>query len=303
VAGVETLIRAATGWADGARLLIRSDVPVGGGLSSSAALEVSAALALARLAGLEIRGTDLADLARRAEHEFARVPCGIMDQYVSVLAKAGHAFLLDCRDRSWEHVPLRLGGAAVLVVNSGVRHALAAGEYAARQRECQQALAFFRQLRPDVRALRDVTPADVRQNETSLGPLLAARARHVTSENERTLAAAAAIRAGNLAELGQLLHASHRSLRDDHQVSCPELDRLVDILSATRSVYGARMTGAGFGGCVVAVVESAAVPAAVAAVRRDYDAAGFGPAEVILSQPGDGASVTCRAVPDSLSPE
>lgn len=295
VAGVETLVGALRPGAPGADVLIASDVPVGSGLSSSAALEVSAALAFAALGGVTLEGQPLADLARRAEHEYAHVPCGIMDQYVSVLARRAHAFLLDCRSRTWEHVPLRLGDAVVLVVNSGVRHALASGEYAVRQKQCQAAVAYFRQYNPAVRALRDVTSADVEAHRQQLEPLVAARARHVTTEDERTQAAAAALRKGDLETLGRLLYASHESLRRDYEVSCPELDLLVDIVRGVPGAYGARMTGGGFGGCIVAIVKQAAVPAVTEAVRARYDAAGHGPSYAIVTQPGPGAALEFRA--------
>jgi galactokinase len=266
-------------------------VPLGSGLSSSAALEVSAALALGTLGGEAPAGTDLADLCRAAEHEFAKVPCGIMDQYVSVLAREGCALLLDCRSRTWEHIPLRLGEYVVVVINSGVRHALAAGEYAARLAQCQQAVEFFRGTEASCRSLRDVSEDLVRANRSRMDPVAAARALHVVTENERTLAAADALRRGDLAEFGRQMQASHVSLRDDYQVSCRELDLLVEIVSAVPGVAGARMTGGGFGGCIVALARRDALPAIQAAVHDRYDAAGLGPSSLLVTQPGAGAAV------------
>lgn len=293
VAGVVDLLRRRGGRLPGCDILIRSDVPVGGGLSSSAALEVATAKALGTIAGVSLAGPPLADLCRTVEHEYAKVPCGIMDQYVSVLARAGHAFLLDCRSRTWEHIPLSLDRHVVVVVNSGVRHKLAAGQYAIRQQQCQQAVAFFRKLQPQrrIQALRDVDLELVERHAAEMDLKAAARARHVVSENQRTLAAADALRRGDLATLGTLLAASHRSLRDDYEVSCRELDALVEIVSGVPGVVGARMTGGGFGGCIVAIATRECVDQIRQAVQTKYDAAGLGPARMILTGPGAGASV------------
>jgi len=291
IAGVASLLRQRGAVLTGCDLLVTSDVPLGGGLSSSAALEVAAALALANLAEFQITPVELADLCRAAEHEFAGVPCGIMDQYVSALAQAGCAFLLDCRSHAWEHIPLPLDGHVVLVVNSGVRHKLATGEYAVRQRQCHQAVEFFRRPDPTVRALRDVSVETVLSSAEKMEPKAAARARHVTSENQRTLAAADALRRGDLAELGRLMLESHRSLRDDYEVSCQELDLLVEVVAAVPGVLGARMTGGGFGGCAVAIADNDSVPQVRAAVSEEYDSTGHGPARVLLSRPGPGATI------------
>ena len=299
VAGVAALLSRRAGRPVGADLLIRSDVPVAAGLSSSAALEVATASALATLADAPLAGPALADLARQAEHEYAKVPCGIMDQYVSVLARRDHALLLDCRTRTWQHIPLRLGDAVVLIVNSGVRHALAAGEYALRQAQCGQAVAWFRQHDPAVQSLRDLTTADLSANSGGLDPAVLARARHVVTENRRTLDAAAALQAGDVARLGCLLNESHASLRDDYAVSCRELDLLVDIVGRVPGVYGARMTGAGFGGCLVAIVERAAVPSVRRAVRAEYDATGPGPATMLVSRAGGGAALEFNAAAEA----
>jgi galactokinase len=291
VAGVAALLRRRGVPLTGADLLIRSEVPAGGGLSSSAALEVSTALALAAIAGATLTPVEVADLCRAAEHEFAGVPCGIMDQYVCVLARADCALLLDCRQRTWEHIPLPLADHVVLIVNSGVRHELAAGEYALRQQQCRQAVEFFRRFDLAIQALRDVEPESVHRHAAQMDPRVAARARHVTTENGRARAAAEALRRGDLPELGRLMSASHVSLRDDYQVSCRELDRLVDILNGVPGVLGARLTGGGFGGCIVAIARQSSVSAVEAAVRQQYDAAGDGPASVLLTRPGHGASL------------
>jgi galactokinase len=275
----------------GFNLFIRSTVPPGGGLSSSAALEVATALALARVAGAQLPETELIDLCRRAEHEFAGVPCGLMDQSVSLSARAGTAFLLDCRKREHEHIPCELRGHTLLVVDSRVRHELAAGEYARRQQECRQAVEYFRRLDPDVGALRDVKLATVQAHASRMEPLAAARSMHVVSENERTLAAAAALRVAALREFGRLMTESHSSLRDDYEVSCAELDQLVQIVSDVQGVLGARMTGGGFGGCIVALASEECVPLVEQAVRRHYDEGRAEPARLLRTRPSRGASV------------
>ncbi len=291
VAGVAALLRQRGAHLPGCDVLIASEVPVGGGLSSSAALEVATAKALIHVAGEAIQSTEVADLCRAAEHKFAGVPCGIMDQFVSLLAKAGCAFLLDCRARTWDHVPLRLGDCVVLIVDSGVKHKLAAGEYAIRQKQCQQAVEYMRRVNPNVKALRDVDVETVRAHAAEMEPEAVARALHVTSENRRTRAAAEALRRGDLPEVGRLMAASHRSLRDDYQVSCRELDLLVDIVGAVPGVLGARMTGGGFGGCIVAIARESSLPQIEAALRAKYDGAGNGPARTLRSRPGPGASI------------
>ena len=291
VAGVAILLQRAGASLRGCDLLVQSDVPVGGGLSSSAALEVAVALALAQITGREFRTTDLADLCRAAEHEFAGVPCGLMDQYVCLLAQAERALLLDCRARTWEHVPLPLRDHVVLIVNSGVRHNLVAGEYAARQVECRRAVAYFHGLNPAVRALRDVNVETVEAHAGRLDSKAAARALHVTTENKRTLAAVAALRKGDLEEFGRLLCASHISLRDGYEVSCRELDLLVALLGAVPGVLGARLTGGGFGGCIVALAQRGSLRDVETIVREKYDGAGYGPARVLYGRPGSGATL------------
>lgn len=291
LAGVIAQLARRGGRFGGLNLLIESDVPVGGGLASSAAFELATALAAAHLSGLDLGPIALADLCRAAEHEHARVPCGIMDQYVSALARAGCALFLDCRTRQYEHVPLPPGPVAIVIVDSGVRHELAAGEYQARQDECRRAVAVFTRQNPRISTLRDVDMEGVAAAAARLSSPLDARARHVVSENERTKAAVAALRAADWQEFGRLMRLSHVSLRDDFAVSCEALDRLVDILEGVPGVLGARMTGGGFGGCVVAVARSDAMDSVRTAIRERYDSAGFGPARIMRTTAGTGASV------------
>ncbi|MFQ5805424.1 MAG: galactokinase [Phycisphaerae bacterium] len=291
VAGVASLLAWRGAGPRGFDLLIRSSVPPGGGLSSSAALETATALALTHLAGERLEARELIDLCRRAEHDFAGVPCGLMDQSVSLSARPGTAFLLDCRTRDYQYIRCDLDRHVFVVIDSGVRRELAASEYARRQQECRQALEYFRRARPRVEALRDVSLETVSAHASQLDSLAAARARHVVSENERTLAAAEALRGGNLAEFGRLMSESHRSLRDDYAVSCRELDELVRIVSSVEGVLGARMTGGGFGGCIVALTLEDRVPRIEQVIRDEYDAGRAQPARLLRTRPSRGASI------------
>jgi galactokinase len=234
---------------------VASSVPVGGGLSSSASLEV-ALLTLASAAwALEIDGLTTALLAQRAEHEHAGVPCGLMDQLAAVYGREDAAMLIDCRTNRVEHVALPdAGRAAVVVTDSLVRHALASGGYAERRASCARVAAAL-----GVDALADATPWALRRLEPELAPDDASRARHVIGENQRVLACAGALRAGDLALAGQLMLASHESLRRDFTVSTPELDALVEASLEVPGVYGSRLTGGGFGGCMVTLCDPRAL--------------------------------------------
>ncbi len=245
----------------GAALWVESEVPAGAGLSASAALEMSAGFALATLSGrvdLDLR--QLALDGQNAEHDYVGMLCGIMDQYISALGRTDHALLIDCRTLEPELVPLSLGTARVVVCDTRVKHQLASSEYNVRRAECERGVALLAQALPGIRALRDVTLEQLRQQAQRLPELVFKRCHHVVTENDRTLRAAAALARGELAEVGELMLASHRSLRDDYAVSCAELDRAVELAMGVPGVYGARMTGGGFGGCAVVLVETRSIP-------------------------------------------
>ena len=273
------------------RLLIASDVPVGGGVSSSAALEVGTALALLGLAGESLDPVPLALLARRAEHEYAKSPCGIMDQFICVLGRADHALLLDCRSRQTEQIPFRLDDAELLVMNTQVKHEIGSSEYPVRQRQCAEGLAVLRAAHPSIEALRDVTPAMLEGEREHLDTTAYHRCRHAVSEIARTQRAADALRAGDLTTFGQLMLESHESLRDDYGVSCDELDALVEIARSIPGVYGARMTGGGFGGCAIALVRHDAADPLRSAIDERYDTHFDRPAIVYPTRAADGAAV------------
>ncbi len=234
------------------KLEIDATVPTGGGLSSSAALEVSSALAL--LDGRELPRIEIARLCQRAEREFVGMPCGIMDQYASVFGEEHKAILLDCRSVTHECVPIP-DGVEIVVANTMVKHELGSSAYRQRVAECQEALSHF----PGRESLRDVTLADLERASREIPEIPLARARHVILENQRVLDFLAAAQRNDLAAMGRLMVESHRSLQHDYEVSCEELDFLVDTALTLDGVYGSRMTGGGFGGCTVSLVDHGAV--------------------------------------------
>ena len=248
-------------------ILFDSDVPIGGGLSSSASLEVSAALAMLAAAGREIDDYELALICQKAEHEFAGTPCGIMDQAVSIMAQAGKALLLDCRDGQPRHIPFDNPDLLLLVADTKVKHDLTDGGYAARRDQCYSAATKL-----GVKMLRDADLDMVSAAADRLSDKELTRARHVVSEIDRTLRAVEAMEAGDYAEFGQLMYASHTSLRDDYEVSCEELDEIVRLASGLEGVYGARMTGGGFGGCAIILADADRADSIAAAITESYTA-------------------------------
>jgi len=244
--------------------LIDNTLPLGGGLSSSAAVEVSTAIALLTLAGLEMDHSRLALLCQKAEHEYAGAPVGIMDQTIVAAGRAEHAMLLDCRDLSKRFVPLDANELRVVIANSMVKHKLSGGEYAQRRKQCEEGVRFFQKDHPQMKALRDVSLAQVTAAKQKLDDVVFRRCRHVVSENARTTDAATKLQQKHYEEVGELMIKSHESLRDDYEVSVPELDFLVAEAMKVKGVYGARMTGGGFGGCIVAL----ALPRAVENLKQ-----------------------------------
>jgi galactokinase len=234
--------------------MVHSTIPVGGGLSSSAALEIATAVLLQQIAERKLSNWELIKLCQKAEQRYAGVPCGFMDQFASLVGQKDALLLLDCRKESWQPVPLSDPSVSFVIVNSNVTHELSDGGYATRREQCESAAAKL-----GVNTLREVEFHDLIKHQSKLTDVEFRRARHVVSENQRTLAAVAAIKANDWAELGKLLYAAHASIRNDFEVSTPELDTLVEIgrkIGIQGGVWGARMTGGGFGGCVVFVVHA-----------------------------------------------
>jgi galactokinase len=271
----------------GAELRIRGEVPIGSGLSSSAALEVASGYALVTNSGLMVDRMELAKLCQRAENEFVGMRCGIMDQFVSCHGQAGKTLLLDCRSLEYKVLPLP-EDARLAICNTMVQHSLASSEYNTRRLECEAAVHHFAQIRPNVRALRDVTEVDLKLYGNDLSEVIRSRARHVITENARVLKAGAALEVGDLEAFGQLMNSSHRSLRDDYEVSCQELDLMVELALQLQGVYGARMTGGGFGGCTVNLIRAENVDEFSEAVAQGYEkATGLAP-EIYVCRAAEG---------------
>ena len=239
--------------------LLFGSVPLGSGLSSSAALEVAVAMGLDALFDLELEAVETAKLCREVEHNYVGVNCGVMDQMAVRLGKAGHALSLDCRSLAYDHVLLPLEEARLVVVDSRVSRELASSKYNERRRECDEAVAYFQQEGAEVNALRDVSPALFEAHRAGLPEPLRSRCRHVVTENQRVVKAAQLLSGGHVEAFGKLMEASHRSLRDDYEVSISELDVLVEEATSVEGVLGARMTGAGFGGCIVCLARPDAI--------------------------------------------
>ncbi|MFZ3341057.1 MAG: galactokinase [Terriglobales bacterium] len=288
ITGVAAALEQAGHHLSGANLVIHGEIPIGAGLSSSASLEVSVALALTSLAGLAVPRLELAKLCQTAEHKYVGTRCGIMDQFVASFGVAGHALMLDCHSLEYQllAVPNDL---RIVVCNSMVRRELASGEYNLRRADCEAGVKVLQSFLPEVRSLRDVGIADLEKYRGALGAVVYRRCRHVVTENQRVLGAVNALRSEDADRFGHLLFRSHASLRDDYEVSCRELDLLVDLASSRRGVYGARMTGGGFGGCTVNLVHADYADSFQSEITQMYaEATGVTP-EIYLCEPAQGA--------------
>ncbi len=267
-----------------------SDVPRGAGLSSSASVELAFATAWMALGRWTLPAIQLALLCQRAENQYVGVKCGIMDQFASTLSRGGHALLLDCRSLAYEHVPLRLdeAGLSIVIADSAISRDLASSAYNDRRRECEEAVAELgvRLGRPELKSLRDVTEEDMRSVDVGTVPMR--RARHVVGEIARVREAAEALRRDDFARFGELMRASHESLRDDYEVSSPQLDRLVELATSQPYVLGSRLTGAGVGGCTGSLVRSEVVDAFEQEVIEPYRRATSLPAVIYVTSACDG---------------
>jgi galactokinase len=269
--------------------LIHSTVPLGGGLSSSAALEVATATLLEAATGLTLDPVEKALLCQKAEHDYAGMPCGIMDQFISVMGKENHLLLLDCRSRKPELVPMTDPAMALLIINTNVKHELTGGEYAKRRAQCEQAAKAL-----GVTSLRDADGQMLEDARGKMDETVYRRARHVIGEIERTPHAAEGVRASNWPTVGQLMYASHAALRDDYEVSCAELDAVVDIaqsIGPKGGVMGCRMTGGGFGGCAVALARVDKVDAISARIAAEYEQRTKRKPTLFVSRPAAGATI------------
>ncbi len=274
-------------------LAIDTNVPLGGGLSSSASLEVATATLLEVITGNQLTPSEKALLCQKAEHEYPGVPCGIMDQFASAMGRPDHLMLLDCRSQQVEHIPLLDPSVTVLIINTNVKHELSGSEYAERRSQCESAAKKL-----GVRSLRDVSQPQLKVRGKSLSDIELRRARHAVSEIARTVKAAEAVKAGDWTELGQLMYASHDSLRDDYEVSCHELDVLVDLarsIGRDGGVIGSRMTGGGFGGCTVTMVETSRIDDVTSQLLEQYKAATGIEGTALISRPARGTHILCEA--------
>ena len=273
----------------GMDLVVSGNVPVASGLSSSAALEVATAEACRILSGLDIDPVSMALLCQSAERQFVGVQCGIMDQFVSTLGRQNTALFLDCRDLSYELVPLEMK-ARIVICDSRKQRNLQNSEYNKRRAECEGAVGALNAVLGNVKALRDVTPEQLERHRDRMPELWYRRARHVVTENRRVVSAVDFLKAGDIRQFGRLMYESHASLRNDYEVSCPELDILVELAAAQQGTIGARMTGAGFGGCTVNLVASEAVADFQAKVAQEYHARTGHKPMIYVCSPSDGVT-------------
>ena len=294
VAGVAWTLKGRVTGLRGADMMIDSDVPIGAGLSSSAALEVATGKALAAISDLIIEPQQLALAAQKAEHDFVGAKVGIMDQLAATLGRQQHALLIDCRSLETKNISVENLNAAIVVCNTNVKHDLATSAYNQRRAECEHGVELLRERLPSIRALRDVSVTDFEKYESELPEPVRRRCRHVVTENQRTLKAADALERGNREMLGELMRASHESLRNDYEVSCPELDLMVEIASRHEGVFGARMTGGGFGGCTINIVRAEDVESFTHVVTEEYRAATDIHPDVYVVHADDGAREEAR---------
>jgi galactokinase len=289
VFGVAVILEQAGERLRGADLLILGDVPLGAGLSSSASIEVATGCALLNNSGLAVDLVALAKLCQKAENNYVGMRCGIMDQFISCCGHAHRALMLDCRSLDFRLLPLP-PEVSLVICNTMVKHALASGEYNKRRAECEAGVSRLARDLPHVRALRDVTLVDLERYGRDLPEPIFRRCRHVVSENARVMEAAEALDRGDVATFGRLMAESHHSLRDDYEVSCAELDLLVDLASQVEGVFGARMTGGGFGGCTINLVLTERIGDFRRAVGRRYEQATGRAPEIYISSAAEGAA-------------
>jgi galactokinase len=288
VLGVAVVLQQLGALAHGANVLVHGEVPIGSGLSSSAAIEVASALALTSLNGTSFPLREVAKLCQRAENTFVGARVGIMDQFVSCLGKAGHALRLDCRSLEFELVPIP-SPVRLVICNTMVKHEHSGGEYNRRREECDEGVRLLSKWYPGIRALRDISPAQLDQHAADLPPIIYKRCSHVVNENQRVLDGSRALTAGDLAGFGDLMCASHASLRDLYDVSCEELDIMVEIAQGLPGYWGGRMTGGGFGGCTVNLVTATQTEVFVDEIRKRYlEKTGIRP-DIYVCSAADGA--------------
>jgi len=272
----------------GADLVVWTDIPLGAGLSSSAALEVASAHALLAASGLPFEPLAAAKIGQKAENAYVGMRCGIMDQYASACGVQDHAILIDCRSLESRPVPIP-PDLKLVIANSNVKHQHAGGEYNARREACEEGVRLLAPFLGPIKALRDVAPNDLERYKAKLPDLVYRRCRHIVTENARVLEAERALNAGDPVACGRAMNASHDSMRDDFEITCKEIDILAGLAQATKGVFGSRMTGGGFGGCTVSLVEAGAVEAVTQTLIEGYRIATGLDADVFVCSPSEGA--------------
>ena len=298
--GVARLLREGNYEIRGLEAVITGNVPLGAGLSSSAAMEVAMAMTFEKTSGLRIDPVEMALLCQKAENQFVGVNCGIMDQFISRMGRKDHAMLLDCRELEFQLVPLHFGETRIVVCNTGVKRGLVDSEYNERRSECERGAKILEEFLPGIKALRDVETADFQKYVRHLPDITEKRCGYVIKENARVLESVKSLVDEDLVRFGHLMNESHIGLRDEYEVSCPELDAMVEIAWNTDGVMGSRMTGAGFGGCTVTLVEEVAVQELIERVNREYpEHTGQQPELYVCSAEDGSGTMTLPEFPDS----
>lgn len=280
----------------GFNLVLGGDVPLGAGLSSSAAVECAVIFALDHLFDFTIAKLDLVRMAQKAEQEYTGVMCGVMDMFASMFGKKGYAIKLDCRSLEYEYVPLNMAGIKILLLNTNVKHSLASTAYNERRQQCEQGLRWVQELYPEAKSLRDVSLDMLDQQVLARDPLIYKRCRYVLEENQRLLTACEDLKNGDLAALGQQMFRAHEGVSREYEVSCPELDFLVDYVRDTPGVLGARMMGGGFGGCTINFVEEASIAPLLESIAPAYQQATGLELTAHIIETEDGTSVVSRTI-------
>ena len=275
----------------GMEALVAGNVPQGSGLSSSAALEVATAFALDKLNSLRLGPQEMALICQKAENDFVGVKCGIMDQFISCLGVKGNALFIDCRSLDFRVVPINLEDTVIVICNTNVKRGLVDSEYNRRREECQEGVDLLKNHLPEIDSLRDVSVEDFNLYHDALPKVIGRRCRHVVYENQRVRDAVDALQEGDRTRFGELLYLSHRSLKDDYQVSCRELDEMVEIASSIDGVCGGRMTGAGFGGCTLNLVEEDSLDRFVGHMKENYPRRTGIEADIYVCQVEDGVKI------------
>ena len=290
IVGVALMLERSGRNLSGADLIVWSDVPIGAGLSSSAALEVSCAHALLTESGLPFDPIEIAQLCQRAENDFVGMRCGVMDQYISCCGVAGNALLIDCRSLESRHVAIA-PNLRLLIANSRVRHQHAGGEYNLRREACEEGVRLLGRYLGPIQALRDVTPQQLESKRRKLPELIYRRCRHIVTENARVLEAERALETGDFVACGRAMNASHLSMRDDFEITCPEVDMLAGLAQNVKGVYGSRMTGGGFGGCTISLIEEWAIDKTSQMLTDGYRIAMGRDVDIYVCAPSDGAQL------------